>query len=472
MAETITLFLWEVDLLYALMCRQLKDYCEENKLDYPEGNTLITGNNKPKKEKNETEEQREKRINAPSLSKLIAEHPAVVAYLIEYNQKPIKKYGRKGRKRIAGSKIYELTEELKNFSNQFREVKLHDIYCHVFFIFIGCKDLDGFKYKAYLPKDFVGFYYSLQKNEICRFHLSMLIIQPKLELKFAHATKATLSHFDEIDSNIELQGNIVLYRDSWTVQFSNNDVCLNLSIHKNRTSVMNDKTPDDDFFYGFITGTNSQGQLFNAEIILVKGTPDANSALIIRRYLNLRGNYASLKMEEQDLKSVENLQIDNVNIQRIEDYAKTYRLLTATPEGAILQSRFSIAEDYSCTICVPGIEKSKPLRCRLILSNTPAGRLVVFAYREKFILYTITSIEIPKNRPAWKPINNILKGTFFIANANVMTAPADNKFVMSEESKPFEPKYYSPKEVQNLKQDEIIGPLLVELWNEKFPKIT
>lgn len=452
MPDRILLPHWEFDIIFRLMTDKLEKHYVEKKLGpSPDTLTKITG----------------KVSGFPiTLPQLLNENPAVAEYLQQYSKKA-KAFGKK-KTEVNNHYLYTLINTIRNKMNPLLELQLDDFYTDVFFIFLGYKDVTAYREAMYKTEAFTGFYYCKKRYAICSFDLLFTFAPEPTGRFFSSGVILKMVNFHDDDPEGVLQGTLTQFKECWNSKLENKDHFLNLSFHTSDGAKKREKLQQVKFLFGMVSGTASKHHLFCAECVVVRNDHKDIARQDIARYLQLRRNRFEVNIQAADLLSTDGLQTDGISLHKIDHLAgKTYRIITLTPGGRLIQSKFRIEDDYSSTIDIPiGKKNTRLMNCRLVLDNTSENRLIVLAYREDDgLLHTANVFEFTAYTGKKQLVVN---GAFCAMDAKFTRKPIGNRFAMTEDESAFSVKAFSTKEAQKLRtEDKIADELLKALSDEK-----
>jgi len=450
MPDSILLPHWEFDIIFRLMVDKLKKHYAEKKLGSPPDTlTKITG----------------KVSGHPiTLTQLINQDVAVVKYLQQYGKKA-EAFGKKKRE-VNDNYLYTLINTVRNKMNPFLDLPLDDFYTDVFFIFLGYNDVLTYREAMYKTAAFTGFYYCKKQSTICLFDVLFTFTPEPADRFFSSGVRLEISNFHDADPEGVLQGTLTPFKECWTSRVVNKDYFLDISFHTSDGAKKKDRLQEVKLLFGMVSGSTSKHHLFCAECVVARNDYTAVAKQDIARYLQLRRNRFEVNIQAANLLSTTGLQADGTALGKIEHLAgKSYRIISLTPSGQLIQSKFRIEDDYSSTIVIPiGKKNTRPMNCRLVLDNTSENRLIVLAYREDDgLLHTANVFEFTAYTGKKQVVIN---GAFCAMDAKFTEKPIGNRFVMTEDDSAFSPQAFSAADAKLLRQeDKIVDELLTALSN-------
>lgn len=196
--------------------------------------------------------------------------------------------------------------------------------------------------------------------------------------------------------------------------------------------------------------------MVSVEFILVKTINRNEWELEIRRYLNLRRHFfrisnaldGILKVKYTYPKAVQKLTSN-----------KFYRIVSKTPYGAILQTKFSIADDYTASIEIPTGKLIQKYDCRILVDNFEEDRLIVNVYKKEGPLYMFTTFTFSPNFKK----DDLIIGSFCIADGMITEHPVSNRFIMKGENLDFIPVKIAKDKMDSMVEDRGFNDLLNKL---------
>lgn len=337
-------------------------------------------------------------------------------------------------------------------------VEFKDQY-KAFIIYAGYNTAKAFVEDCFRPLEFKGLYFSYRQDTIKEFKFSTTLYHPKfIEIikdnnnspeYLISEPKTSLTGFHTSKPDIPLKGTLSSFQECWRSRVQDETSFLDIIIH-----VGDDIKKTFEAFAelkllnGIISGTGSNHSLYAGEIILMRKDAVKSLQFEAMKFLNLKRN--RFTANGMQFYSNGGFKINGAPIDKIKTLSdKTYRLITAAPDGFYFQSIFKIFPDFTAEIIVPHfINPNQPDQiierrqiCRLSFDNIDKNRLLIFGMGSGDMLYSTTVINIPEN--PHDVDKKVLKGAYCIMDQEMGLSPMGNVFFMVRDESGFSAEIFN-----------------------------
>jgi len=325
----------------------------------------------------------------PSLVDALNEHPAVKSHLENLNAG--KKSNEQGFKSINGKYLYNKMQEVED--EKTKEIKLNDFYETIYLKYLGYKDLEAFQdanARAIAWTHYECFYYSFKNHAVQSFGM-------KLSFE-ADEIRARIKGFHD-ETEEQLEG---------TAEHKNGRLhirAFNASGYEIFlvATLGNERPQQLQYMYcAFLTVSSAGFPVSHRGMLLKTNDQPLNeeSMLRVKRYMMLKRQ--SIRAPFRTLYALEDLKVNSNNsVDRIAHLVGTYRVWRYDDEGNIVQSKLTIADDYTTTLYSDLFTKEfNEQICLLDISTEYNHRLCISTHPSntstQIIYYAM--VEIPHKR--------------------------------------------------------------------------
>lgn len=485
--QHINLFVWEAEALYELLISKFKENCKSKNIDWKiwiNNKTVLTGFNQSAREKDQSNTEPQEKTSSKkvksypdSLFKLIRDHDGVKEYLTNY----LSEYN-STKQDIEVSKdcLYKLVSFIGGNENKFSKAKskyydMLEHYANALYIYLGFEGREDFLKRYTEEIHYKGYYYSALNMCVQEFNLAISKQSYFENTSFISDAKVSGFHNASPPITLMLAEPAERIGKSIGLKFNFQDYFLTLQLHFGGEPIDSSTIANFECLFGAISGNTVLGFLCSVEVLFLKekSKNELNDIDLkkyeedkekkikeISRYLYIRRN--NFSTDVADGKVLYNLRELKINTIKIKDVsllaAKTFRIFNFDLDGGIVQSKFIIYDNYSAEIFVPGImENDESMKCFLSVNNMSDMRLLVYAYRERNILYSTTVFEVPERLDGSKTIMN---GAFCVFGRGY--PPVGDIFVMCLDATDFKPSKISKNKIKKVLFEDQVGQNLYD----------